>query len=95
MVPSIIFGQYGWNFIFVDPTSKEFVKDEDITKNWLKREKISETEFVNTCWNEYYSLKDAGVKCGLISYSTSDDEKIFNLSQQLDLNETYEKVFDF
>lgn len=95
MVASIIFGNMGWNFIFVDPKSKNFIKSEDVTKSWLKRKGISEMEFVGTCWNEYYSMKDAGIEYGLISYSSSDDEKIFNLSQQLDMKETYGKVFDF
>ena len=95
MTPSIIFGTYGWNFIFVDTKNNTFVKDEDETKAWLLRNNIKPDEFVNHCWNEYYSMKDAGIEYGLISYFTKDDEKIYNYAQTLDVKSEYEKVFDF
>lgn len=95
MTASIIFGDYGWNFVFVDTKNKSWYKDETATMAWLNRNGISTAEFCNTCWNEYYNMKDSGLKCGLISYFTKDDEKIYNLAQNLDVNALYSEIFDF
>ena len=35
MIPCIIFGEYGWNFIFVDTKNNQCIKDEDVTMAWL------------------------------------------------------------
>ena len=37
MIAAIIFGEYGWNFIFVNPKTKEWFKGEQATKVWLTK----------------------------------------------------------
>lgn len=95
MIPCIIFGQYGWNFIFVDTKNNTYVKDEDVTKCWLKRNNISVFEFTNHCWNEYDSMKEHGIECGLISYFTKDDIKTFNYTKNIDVSNSYNNIFNF
>ena len=95
MIPCIIFGEYGWNFIFVDTKNNKCIKDEDITKIWLNRNHITEYEFTNSCWNEYDDMRDGGVECGLISYFTKDDAKVFNYAQGIDVEEIYKEIFNF
>ena len=68
MILCIIFGEYGWNFIFVDTKNNKCVKSEEATTAWLNRNNITAHEFTNHCWNEYNCMKDNGVTCGLISY---------------------------
>lgn len=95
MIPCIIFGKYGWNFIFVDTKNNKYARSEDETKAWLLRNNIKPDEFVSNCWAEYNSMKDAEIEYGLISYFTKDDEKIYNYAKTLDVKSEYEKVFDF
>lgn len=95
MIPCIIFGEYGWNFIFVDTKNNTCVKDEDVTKFWLKRNSISVSEFTNHCWNEYDSMKEHGIECGLISYFTKDDAKVYNYANGIDVVNSYNNIFNF
>ena len=95
MIPCIIFGEYGWNFIFVDTKNNKYIKDEDVTKAWLKRNSITLYEFTNSCWNEYEYMKDRGVEYGLVSYFTKDDSKVFNYAKDIDVEESYNEVFNF
>lgn len=94
MIPCIFFGEYGWNFIFVDITNNTCVKSEDITKSWLKSNNISESEFTQHCWNEYESMKDCGVDCVLISYFSADDETVYNFAKTIDVAASYIDVFN-
>lgn len=95
MIPCIIFGEYGWNFIFVNTSKNECIKSEDVTLDWLAKNNIAIDEYVNHCWNEYHSMKDVGVTHGIISYFTKDDEIIYNYSNQIDVADSYEKIFNF
>lgn len=94
MIPCIFFGEYGWNFIFVDITNNTCVKDEDITKSWLKSNNCSTEEFVDHCWNEYNCMKDYDVDCGLISYFSDNDETVYNFAKTIDVSESYISIFN-
>lgn len=95
MIPCIIFGEYGWNFIFVDTKNNQCIKDEDVTMAWLKRNNITAYEFTNHCWNEYDCMKDHYVTCGLISYFDKDDATVFNYSNNIDVTNSYNDIFNF
>ena len=95
MIPCIIFGEYGWNFIFVDTKNNKYIKDEDVTMAWLKRNGITICEFTRSCWNEYEYMKDNGVECGIIPYFTKDDAKVFNYAEGIDVEESYKEIFNF
>lgn len=95
MIPCIIFGEYGWNFIFVDTKNNQCIKDEDVTIAWLKRNNITAYEFTNHCWNEYDCMKDHCVTCGLISYFDKDDTTVFNYSNNIDVTNSYNNIFNF
>lgn len=95
MIPCVIFGEFGWNFIFVDTNTNKCVKNEDITKSWLNNNNISESEFTQHCWNEYYSMKEYGVEFGLLSYFSKDDEKVYNFAKTIDVVESYNTIFNF
>lgn len=94
MIPCIIFGEYGWNFIFVDTNNDTFVKDEDVTMDWLDENLIAPYEFSNYCWDEYRSMKDNGVECGLISYFTKDDAPVYNYAKTLDVKGSYSEALN-
>ena len=94
MIPCIIFGDFGWNFIFVDTKNDKFIKDEDVTKAWLKRNAISEYDFSDYCWDEYRCMKDNGVKCGLLSYFTKDDATVFKYAKTINLEESYSEALN-
>ena len=95
MIPCIIFGEYGWNFIFVDTKNNQCVKDEDVTTAWMNRNNITANEFTNHVCNEYNCMKDNGVTCGLISYFDKDDATVFNYSNSIDVANSYNTVFNF
>ena len=95
MIPCIIFGEYGWNFIFVDTKNNKCVKSEEATTAWMNRNNITAHEFTNHCWNEYNCMKDNGVTCGLISYFDKDDATAFNYSNSIDVANSYNTVFNF
>lgn len=95
MIPCVIFGEFGWNFIFVDTKTNQCVKSEDITKSWLNSNNISESEFTQRCWNEYESMKDCGVDCCLISFFSADDETVYNFAKTIDIVESYKNIFNF
>ena len=95
MIPCIIFGEYGWNFIFVDTKNNKYIKDEAVTMAWLKRNGITICEFTRSCWNEYEYMKEHGVECGIISYFTKDDAKVYNYAQSIDVEESYKEIFNF
>lgn len=95
MTPAIIFGNYGWNFVFVDTKAQTWLQSEDATKVWLKKNGITPAEFTNYVWSEYNYMKDSGVKCGLMSYFTKDDEKIYNFAKTIDVNKFYNEAFNF
>lgn len=94
MIPCIIFGKYGWNFIFVDTKNDTFVKDEDVTMDWLDENLIAPYEFSNYCWDEYRCMKDNEVECGLIAYFTEDDATVYNYAKTLDVKGSYSEVFN-
>ena len=95
MIPTIIFGEYGWNFVFVDTKNKEWFKGEQATKVWLAKKGISLNDFSANCWNLYSECKEAGIECGMVSYFDDDDEEIFKLSKSVDVKKMYEEVFNF
>ena len=95
MIPCIIFGEYGWNFIFVDTKNNQCIKDEDVTMAWLKRNNITAFEFISHCWNEYDCMKGFCVACGLISYFDKDDATVFNYSKSIDVTNSYNNIFNF
>ena len=95
MIPCIIFGEYGWNFIFVDTKNNKCIKDEAVMLAWLKRNNITVFEFTNYCLNEYEYMKNIGVECGLISYFIKDDAKVFNYTKDIDVEESYKEIFNF
>jgi len=95
MIPCIIFGEYGWNFIFVDTKNNQCVKSEEATIAWLKRNNITVYEFISHCWNEYDCMKGFCVTCGLISYFDKDDSTVFNYSKSIDVTNSYNNIFNF
>lgn len=95
MIAAIIFGEYGWNFIFVDTNTKEYFKGEQATKVWLAKKGISLNDFSEHCWSFYNMCKNNGIECGLVCYFVKDDEVIYKLSKSIDVKQTYEEVFDF
>ena len=95
MLPAILFGEYGWNFIFVNPKTNEYIKSEITTKTWMKKQNISESNFVSHCWRLYDMLKNHGIDCGLICYFSKDDEAIYKLNRSIDRKKFYDEVFDF
>ena len=95
MIATIIFGKYGWNFIFVNPKTNEYFKSEQATKVWLTKKGISLNDFSAHCWDLYNECKEAGIEYGMVSYFDDDDEEIFKLSKSIDVKQAYEEVFDF
>ena len=95
MIATIIFGKYGWNFIFVNPKNKEYFKGEQATKVWLNKKGISINDFTSHCWDLYSECKEAGIECGMLSYFDDDDVAIYNLSKSVDVKQTYKDVFNF
>ena len=95
MIPCIIFGEYGWNFIFVDTKNNQCVKSEEATTAWMNRNNITGHEFINHVWIEYDYMKDNGVTCGLISYFDKDDSTVFNYSKSIDVTNSYNNIFNF
>ena len=95
MIAAIIFGEYGWNFIFVNPKTNEYYKGEQGTKVWLTKKGISLHDFSEHCWSLYYMCKNNGIECGMVSYFNKDDESIYNMSKSIDVNKAYDEVFDF
>lgn len=93
MVPCIIFGDWGWNFIFVDTKNNQCVRSEKATIAWLKRNKITAGEFTRHAWNMYDTMKDSGMTCGLISYFEKDDDTVYNYSKTIDVEESYNDIF--
>ena len=95
MIATIIFGKYGWNFIFVNPKTKEYFKGEQATKVWLTKKGISLNNFSEHCWDLYNMCKSNGIECGMVSYFEKDDEAIYNISKSIDVNKAYHEVFNF
>lgn len=95
MTGAILFGEFGWNFVFVNPNTKEYYKNESTTKAWLNNNGISIGDFTNHCWNMYDMCKRNGINCGLVSFFDKDDEAIYNLSKSIDINKFYDEAFDF
>lgn len=95
MISTIIFGKYGWNFIFVNTKTNEYFKGEQATKVWLTKKGISLNDFRAHCWNIYKMCKSNGIEYGMVSYFEKDDEAIYKLSKSIDVKQTYEEVFDF
>ena len=95
MIATIIFGEYGWTFIFVNPKTKEYFKGEQATKVWLTKKGISINDFTSHCWEMYDMCKSNGIECGMFSYFDDDDVAIYNWSKSIDVKQTYEEVFNF
>ena len=95
MISAIIFGKYGWNFIFVNPNTKEYLKSEDSTKAWLNKQGISINDFSARCWDLYNMCKNHGIESGMVSFFDKDDEDIYNFTKSIDVKKVYEEVFDF
>lgn len=95
MIAAILFGEYGWTFIFVNPKTKEYFRGEQATKIWLTKKGISLNDFSSHCWFMYDMCKNHGIEYGLVCYYVKDDEVIYNLSKSIDVKQTYEEVFDF
>ncbi len=95
MIATIIFGEYGWNFIFVNTKTNEYFKGEQATKVWLNKKGISLNDFSAHCWNMYNMCKNNGIECGMVSYFECDDEAIYKLTKSINVKQTYEEVFDF
>ena len=95
MIATIIFGEYGWNFVFVNPKTNEYFKGEQATKVWLTKKGISLNDFSAHCWEIYNMCKNHGIECGMVSYFNKDDEAIYNLSKSIDVKQTYDEIFDF
>lgn len=95
MLAAIIFGEYGWNFIFVNPKTKEYLKSETVTKTWLNKQGISINDFTAHCWDLYNMCKNHGIESGLVCFFDKDDEAIYKLSKTIDVKKFYDEVFDF
>ena len=95
MIATIIFGEYGWNFIFVNTKTNEYFKGEQATKVWLAKKGISLNDFSEHCWSLYNMCKNNGIECGMVSYFEKDDEAIYNMSKSIDVTQAYDEVFDF
>lgn len=95
MIATIIFGEYGWNFIFVNPKTNEYFKGEQATKVWLTKKGISLNDFSAHCWDLYSECKESGIEFGMMSYFEKDDEAIFSLSKFIDVKQAYSDVFNF
>lgn len=95
MLPAIIFGEYGWNFIFVNPKTKEYFKSEVSTKAWLNKQGISINDFITRCWDLYNMCKNHEIESGMVSFFDKDDEAIYNLTHSIDVKKVYEEVFNF
>lgn len=95
MLAAIIFGEYGWNFIFVNPKTKEYLKSETVTKAWLNKQGISINDFTAHCWDLYNMCKNHGIESGLVCFFDKDDEAIYKLSKTIDVKKFYDEVFDF
>ena len=86
MIAAIIFGEYGWNFIFVNPKTQEYFMGEQATNVWLNKKGISLNDFSAHCWGIYNMCKNHGIECGMVSYFESDDEAIYNFPSPLTLS---------
>ena len=95
MIATIIFGEYGWNFIFVNPKTNEYFKGEQATKVWLNKKGISLIDFREHCWSLYDMCKNHGIECGMVCYFVKDDEAIYNFTKTIDVNKAYDEIFDF
>ena len=95
MIPCIIFGEYGWNFIFVDTKNNKCVKSEEATTAWMNRNNITANEFSAHIWSEYNNMKEMNVECGMFAYFTKDDEKVYNYSQSINVADSYIDIFNF
>lgn len=95
MIAAILFGEFGWNFVFVNPKTKEYCKNESATIAWLNKNGINVGDFTNHCWNMYDMCKRGGINCGLVSFFDKDDETIYNLTHSIDVNKFYDEAFNF
>lgn len=95
MLPAILFGEFGWNFLFVNPKTKEYLKSEIATKAWLNNQRFSITAFTNRCWDFYNMCKNHGIECGIVCFFVKDDEAIYKLSKTIDVKKFYDEAFDF
>ena len=89
MIPAIIFGEYGWNFLFVNPKTKEYFKSESATKAWLKGQNISVDSFTVKCWEIYDMFKVDGIEYGLVCFFAKDDKVISKLNHSIDVEKFY------
>ena len=95
MLAAIIYGEYGWNFIFVNPKTKEYFKSEVSTKAWLNKHGISINDFSARCWDLYNMCKNHEIESGMVSFFDKDDEAIYNLTHTIDVKKVYEEIFNF
>ena len=93
MIPCIIFSEHGFSFIFVDTAKNECVKSDDVTLDWLTENNIAIDEYVKHCVNECNAMKDVGVKNGIVSYFSKDDETIYNYSKTINVAESFKAIF--
>lgn len=94
MIPAIIFDEFEPVFIFVDPNTNTCCKNDYATVEWLDKNNITIDELTRRYDAEYDAI-DPDVEYGIFAYFSEDEETIYNYSNQIDVAESYEKIFKF
>jgi hypothetical protein len=94
MIPCIIFDEFEPVFIFVDTKNNVCCKNGYATVEWLDKNNIS-TDELNRRYETEYGKLDPDVEYGIFAYFSEDEETICNYSKQIDVEDSYEKIFKF
>ena len=94
MIPCVIFDEFEPVFIFLDPNTNTCCKNNYATVEWLDKNNIE----IDELSRRYYAELDAigpDVEYGIFAYFAEDAETIYNYSNQIDVEDAYEKIFKF
>lgn len=94
MIPCIIFDEFEPVFIFVDPNTNTCCKNDYATVEWLDKNNITIDE-LNRRYNNECEALDNDFEYGIFAYFSEDEETICNYSKQIDVEDSYEKIFKF
>lgn len=95
MIPCIIFDEFEPVFIFVDTKNNVCCKNGYATVEWLDKNNITIDELNRRYETEYGKLDHDVDEYGIFAYFSEDEETICNYSKQIDVEDSYEKIFKF
>lgn len=94
MIPCVIFNEFEPILIFVDPNTNTCCKNNSAIVEWLYKNNITIVELYRRCDTEYEAI-DPDAEYGIFAYFSEDAETIYNFSKTIDLEDSYEKIFNF